>query len=177
MFTRVSLATIALDPRDGTAVAVLEHAATGAVFPLWLSDDEARAIAGHASSTRESPTGEHLLLGVIRGLGASVREARIVAVVEGIVRADLVLVHGDEERVFAARPSDAIAVALRAGAPIVVDDALLDVVGARVRDAIDLVAPATTAAAEIALQSTAERWNQLISHLSSTRPVRGASDV
>lgn len=177
MFLRVSLATLALDPRDGTAVAVLEHRETGAVFPLWVSDDEARAIAAHSTTTQENPTAEDLLLGVIRGLGATVREARVVAVVDGVVRADLVLLHGDEERVFAARPSDAIAIALRVGAPVVVDQALLDVVGARVRDAVDLVAPAATAAAELAVQSTAERWNQLISHLSSTRPVRGASDV
>jgi bifunctional DNase/RNase len=180
VFTRVHIATIALDPRDGTAVVVFEHRESGAVFPLWVADEEARTLAdivAGVTTGAHGSEGAHLLHGVIGALGGVVREGRITSVTNQVVRAEVRVCHGDEERIFSARATDAIALALRAGAPVVVDSALLDVVAARVREACDLVSPTTMAGAEIQAQSTAERWNQLIAHLSSTRPSRDASEV
>jgi bifunctional DNase/RNase len=180
VFTPVRLAQMTIDPRDGTAVVVLEHAATGAAFPIWGSDDEARALAEVAqasSDTSRAPRSSELLHGVISALGGHIREARITEITSLVLRAEIVIVHGDEERVLSARASDAIALALRAGAPVVVENALLDLVAARVREACAVAAPTTMTGAEHRPQSTAERWNQLIAHLSSTRPSCDASEM
>jgi bifunctional DNase/RNase len=178
VFTPVRLATIAMDPRDGTAVVVLEHGESGGVFPLWVSDDEARALVELSpSGSSTALRAPDLLHGVIHALGGTVTAARITGVVSLVVRAELVIGHGDEERVFPSRPADAIALALRSGAPVLVESTVLELVATRVREACELVSPTTMTGAEHLAQSTAERWNQLIAHLSSTRPARDASEM
>ena len=58
-----------------------------------------------------------------RAPGASVREVRVTRLVEHIFYADIVLADGTSVD---ARPSDAIALALVTGAPLLVDEAVLE---------------------------------------------------
>jgi bifunctional DNase/RNase len=168
---RLVVASLALDPRDGAAVLLLEHEETHRVFPLWLGDREAASIARAADGViAHRPEASSLMHGVVRALGGVVRQVSITGVVGGVVQAEVVLAQADEEVVLDARPSDAIALALQAGAPVLIDDALLEQVAARVREAEARVQPEQTfTAAEPVHQSAAERWNALIGHLSGSR--------
>ena len=168
MEVQLELVDLTLDPRDGRAVVVLEHRASGRIFPLWVDEREAAALA-RASTAKATPRPDpqELLFAVILALGAGVQRVNIARVTGGVVHAELRLLHGDEVVALDARPSDAIAVALRSGAPIVVEEDLLDQVSARVREAEARALPASRGTgAERLVQSPAERWNILLEHLS-----------
>ncbi len=146
-------------------------AASPRVFPLWVSDDEAAAVAravqgrGHSSSTDT----HGLLAATVRALGATVERVEFTGLVSSVVTASVVLGDADGPMSLPARPSDAVALALRSGAAILVPEELLAHVAARVADAEARTGPRNAAAAEPVYMSQAERWNQLLAHLSTQR--------
>jgi bifunctional DNase/RNase len=117
------LLEVRLQSRDGTPVVLLAEAATGRVLPIWMSAAGAAAIVSAPDAEDPDRPGIHdlavLLLGEAR---AVISEARIVGNSDGQFYA-AVMVGGE---LVAARPSDAIALALRAGCPIRATDAVLE---------------------------------------------------
>lgn len=164
----MEVAALSLDPRDGRAVLVLVHEPTGRLFPLWLDDRDAASIArAHAGKRAVPPDSHELTAAIVDVVGCSVEHATLVGITGGVVRARLGLVFGDERVSLEARASDAVSLALRAKAALLVDEALLEQVAARVREAQARVSPSSGAAAEQVFQTQGERWNQLLDHLSS----------
>src|SRR5690606_29064144 len=51
----LSVAALTLDPRDGRAVLLLVHAPSERVFPLWLDERDAAALARAAHGRHTSP--------------------------------------------------------------------------------------------------------------------------
>jgi uncharacterized protein len=80
---------------------------------------------------RSRPMTHDLLKDVIRALGATLEAVNITEMRDGIYIAELVF--GDD-RVVSARPSDAVALAVRTGAPIYGAEDLLDEVGIEIPD-------------------------------------------
>ena len=98
-------------------------------LPIWIGAVEAAAIAFEQQGVRPArPMTHDLLREVVRALGATLEAVNITEMRDGIYIAELVF--GDE-RVVSARPSDAVALAVRTGAPIYGADDLLDEVGHR----------------------------------------------
>jgi uncharacterized protein len=95
--------------------------------PIWIGAPEATAIA-YAQQGVEPPRPltHDLMVTVIRELGHTLTAVHITEVRENTFMAEL---HFDDGTVISARPSDAIAVALRAAAPILAREELLDEVG------------------------------------------------
>jgi uncharacterized protein len=166
----LSVGAVTLDPRDGRAVVILVHHESGRVFPLWVGDDEAAAIARALSGAAPSSDTHGLLAQTLIALGGHVEHVAITGVSSGVVSAHVAIGDADGTTVLQARPSDAVAVALRMNAPILVHDELLAHVAARVADAEARTGGRTPAAAEPVQLSQAERWNQLLAHLSTSRP-------
>lgn len=166
----IRVATVTLDPRDGRAVILLVHEESGGVFPLWVADGEAAAVARAISGrVPASSTDAHALLaGVIRILGARVEHVEITGVLAGVVMAEVVLADGDGRTALSARPSDAVVLALSSGAPILVHKELLRQVAERVAEAEDRTSARAALATPPPL-TPAERWTQLLAHLSSSR--------
>ena len=101
-------------------------------LPIWIGAVEAAAIAFEQQGVRPArPMTHDLLRAVIAALGAELEAVHITEMRDGIYIAELVL--GDE-RVVSARPSDAIALALRTGAPIYGTDEVLDEAGISIPD-------------------------------------------
>jgi bifunctional DNase/RNase len=73
-----------------------------------------------------------LLRNVIEVLGASVKEVVIAELREGTFYAKIVFEYSDLE--VDARPSDAIALAVRCNAPLYIDEAIMDEVALRAED-------------------------------------------
>jgi hypothetical protein len=96
------------------------------VLPIFIGAPEAAAIA-YALQGVESPRPmSHDLLGhVISALGAQVFSVEITELVDNTFFANLRLVRSGEEIVVSSRPSDAVALALRVGSPILVSDDLM----------------------------------------------------
>jgi bifunctional DNase/RNase len=96
-------------------------------LPIWIGAPEATAIA-YAQQGVEPPRPltHDLMKNLLDALGHTLTEVRIVALTDNIYFASLVVDGGLE---ISARSSDAIALALRTGSPILVEDSLLDEAG------------------------------------------------
>ncbi len=93
-------------------------------LPIWIGAAEASAIAfAQQGVVPPRPLTHDLLKDVIEALGRTLREVRIVAIREGTYFAELVF---DSDLVVGSRSSDAIALALRVGCPIVGADEVLE---------------------------------------------------
>jgi bifunctional DNase/RNase len=93
---------------------------------------EAAAIAFEQQGVRPArPMTHDLLREVVTALGAVLEAVHITEMKDGIYLAELVF---GEQRTVSARPSDAVALAVRTGAPIFGAEALLDEVGIEIPD-------------------------------------------
>ena len=101
-------------------------------LPIWVGAPEATAIA-HAQQgiVPPRPLTHDLLKTVIEALGRRLVEVRIVAIKDNVFHAELVF---DGGLTVGSRSSDAIALALRAGAPIRGADEVLEAGGVAVPD-------------------------------------------
>ncbi|MDJ0394124.1 bifunctional nuclease family protein [Rhodococcus sp. G-MC3] len=92
-------------------------------LPIWIGQTEAAAIALEQQGVQPArPLTHDLIKDLIGALGHTLKEVRIVDLQEGTFYADLVF---DKEIRVSARPSDSVAIALRAGVPIFADEAVL----------------------------------------------------
>jgi bifunctional DNase/RNase len=112
-----------VDPGSGSAVVLLAEPERGArVLPVFVGPFEATAIAIGIEQSEVARPGTHdLLIAALRAAGAHVVGARVVSLHHGtfIGAVDVETEHGIEH--VDARPSDAIALAVRVGAPVLVD--------------------------------------------------------
>ncbi len=93
-------------------------------LPIWIGSPEAAAIAlSQQGYVPARPLTHDLILTILQTLGSPCERIEVTSLVDGIFYADLVLATG--QRV-PCRPSDAVAVALRAKVPILVADDVLD---------------------------------------------------
>jgi len=96
-------------------------------LPIWIGAVEASAIAYAQQGTETSrPLTHELMRDVVEALGDELDEVQIVDVRDGVFYASLVFASGAE---VGARPSDSIALALRAGARILCTEDVLDEAG------------------------------------------------
>lgn len=95
-------------------------------LPITIGVFEATAIALAMEGTEvPRPTSHDLIKTIINSLGASIKEVIITKVVRSTFYAKLVLLKNGEEITIDARPSDSIAIALRADAPIYAEEEVL----------------------------------------------------
>ena len=128
----LSVRGVRIDRMAGTPVVMLrEDEAPRRQFEIYIGAPEAAAIktALDGESTPRPLTHE-LLVNVLEQLSFALTQVVLTHVSAGTYFAELVLVadEGDETRV-SARPSDAIALALRASCPIFASETLLEMVG------------------------------------------------
>lgn len=96
-------------------------------LPILIGTTEASAIAMHLQGLRPARPLTHDLLGqVITALGHTVQQVRVVDFREGTFYGELVFENGTT---VSARPSDAVALAVRTEIPVFVDPAVLDSAG------------------------------------------------
>jgi len=106
-------------------------------LPILIGSVEATAIAMHLQGVRPARPLTHDLLGaVITALGRSVTEVRVVDFREGTFYGELVF---DDGTTVSARPSDAVALAVRIEVPVFVADQVLDEAGVVVPEDEDTV--------------------------------------
>lgn len=126
----VTVFGVSLDLASAQPVVILRT--DGSVFlPIWVGHPEAAAIIAALQGVESPrPLTHDLAAHVIDELGASLDSVAIVRVDGPTYYAVLNLGHEGSEIEVDARPSDAIALALRTGAPIYVADGVLTVSGA-----------------------------------------------
>lgn len=121
------VAGIALDARNGNPIVVLNDNAKKRALPIWIGMAEAQSITKALEKHKpERPMTHDLLLNTIQKLGYKVKQVEINELNSNTYYAAIILLIDDPEhkldtvRTIDSRPSDAIALALRAGCPIFV---------------------------------------------------------
>jgi uncharacterized protein len=112
-------------------VVILKESERDRYLPIWIGSSEANAIAMRLQGlSAERPLTHDLMVSVLGALGSRVSRVVVTHVTEGTFHARLYVENatGDESEVDS-RTSDAIAVAVRTGSPIYVDERVLDEAG------------------------------------------------
>lgn len=112
-------------------VMILKEKTAECYLPIWINPAEANAIAVKIQgATVQRPLSHDLLHSVIVALGATLNSIVINDLESNTFYAKIVLNNADGEQLeLDSRPSDAVALALRAEVPIYVDEAVLDKAG------------------------------------------------
>jgi bifunctional DNase/RNase len=125
---QVQVKGIGILPAEGAPVMLLrEDIGRRRWLTIRIGVPEAEALlAAREQVAHIRPTTIELLLAVVEALGCDVERVELTALRDGVFHSDLVLDAGVR---ISARPSDAVAIALLAGAPVVVAEAVLDTAG------------------------------------------------
>ena len=114
-------------PTNNPVVLLQEVAGARRTLPIFIGAPEATAIAFAIQGVSTSrPMTHDLFRDVLVTLGVTLERVLITELREGTYYAELHLVQGTERSVVSSRPSDAIALAARLGAPIFAEDDLID---------------------------------------------------
>lgn len=126
MSVRMLIKGLMMDPVTNMPILVLRDEAGERTLPIWIGMFEAHAVAlqlENSGSTR--PLTHDLLRHAIEALGAAVAEVHVTDVRDGTFYAVIYLRVNGETLAIDARPSDALALALRTRAPVYVADHVL----------------------------------------------------
>lgn len=125
----MTVAGIAVDGRNGHPIVVLNDRLKKRALPIWIGPFEANAITRALDNYKpERPMTHDLLLNTIQEIGYTVKHIEINELASSTYFATIVLktsagsdeAESESLKTIDARPSDAIALALRAKAPIFV---------------------------------------------------------
>jgi hypothetical protein len=123
----VVLRAVRVDVGSSTPLLLLEEVGGDRVLPIFIGAPEATAIAyalQHIETPR--PMAHDLLGNVITALGARLFAVEITHLIDNTFYSNLRLLRDGREVLVSARPSDAVALALRVGAPLLVSDELMN---------------------------------------------------
>ena len=126
MEIEVRIRGLMMDPSTNMPIVVLKDVASDAVMPIWVGIFEANAIAIEIEKlTAPRPMTHDLTRNLIHYLNASLERVVITEIKDDTFYAMLWLRQGNETVAVDSRPSDAIALALRADCPIYVAEQVL----------------------------------------------------
>ncbi len=130
----VTVAGVRMEMPSNSPIVLLQEESGDRYIPIWVGAVEATAIAyAQQGVVPPRPLTHDLMLETLTALGALVTGVRITELTDGVFFAEIDL-QGSDGRSHAvpARPSDAIALALRANAPISADESVLAEAGVNI---------------------------------------------
>lgn len=117
-----------VDPSTNAPIVILKDVQGDTVLPIWVGLYEANAIALEVEkATTPRPMTHDLLKNLVHGLNATVKRVVVTELKNDTFYAVLWLEQDGEQVTIDCRPSDALALALRADCPIFVDEDVLRV--------------------------------------------------
>ena len=133
----VQIVGIRLDPLTETSAVLLGEADNlTRVLPIMIGSAEAQAIALSLAGAVPARPGTHdLTTALLAVTGSRIDEVVVTELRDGVFFAELFVEAADGMQSVSARPSDGIALAVRAGAPIYVCTSVLDEAAVRVEQA------------------------------------------
>ena len=127
MQIEMTIKGLMVDPIANTPIVILRDKDGQRVLPIWIGMFEANAIALQIENVAPPrPMTHDLLRNVIQDLDASVQKVVVYDLQENTYYALIYLAMNGGTVAIDARPSDAIALALRTRAPIFVEDTVID---------------------------------------------------
>ena len=127
MQIEMTIKGLMVDPITNMPIIILRDKDGQRVLPIWVGVAEANAIALQIENvTTPRPMTHDLLRNVISDLKADVTKIVVSDLKENTFYALIYVEVGDAVTAIDARPSDAIALALRTKAPILVEESVID---------------------------------------------------
>ena len=127
MLHEVNIASMAIDPTSNTPIIILKSVKGDQAVPIWIGLLEATSIASALRDIKfDRPMTHDLFKNFIDNLEMEVSKVEVCDLKDNTFYARIYFVSKDKSFDMDARPSDAIAIALRFGAPIYVDDKIFD---------------------------------------------------
>jgi bifunctional DNase/RNase len=127
MQIEMTIKGLMMDPITSLPIIILRDKEGQRVLPIWVGPAEAQAIAMQIENVpTQRPMTHDLLKNVIEDLKASVEKIVVCDLKDNTFYALIHLIVGSEAVVVDARPSDAIALALRTKSPIYVEEQVID---------------------------------------------------
>jgi hypothetical protein len=144
---------LALDEDSQVPVLILKDEGESRTLPIWIGAMEAMAISLSLNKVDlPRPMTHDLLLSSFKTLGAEVVRVDVVALKDGTYYAEIEVKSSDGTKRIDSRPSDAIALALRAEAPIFVEDEVLEQAAVDKKDG----------SMPVLKSEEAEKWNEML---------------
>jgi bifunctional DNase/RNase len=155
MEIEVKIRALMMDPNSGTPIIILKDVQSDTMLPIWVGAYEANAIALEIEKIAPPrPMTHDLLRNLIVQLGVQVERVVVTSLRDNTFFAVIEMRNSEGNRmVLDSRPSDAIALALRADCPIYVD---MEVIKAS-RNTLPTDEPE-----ESEMSSTEEEWPDVI---------------
>jgi bifunctional DNase/RNase len=127
MEIEVKIRGLMMDPSSGTPIIILKDVNSETMLPIWVGAYEANAIALEIEKIApQRPMTHDLLRNLIVEMGANVERVVVTELRDNTFFAIVVMVNSEGASIMLdARPSDAIALALRADCPIFVNEEVI----------------------------------------------------
>ena len=126
MSMEMKIKGLMIDPVSNMPIIILKNSDGDSVLPIWVGIFEANAIAMELETiVSPRPMTHDLLKNVIESLKANIQRVVITDLRDNTFFATIHLTRNGESLQIDSRPSDAMALALRAGAPIFVEQDVL----------------------------------------------------
>ncbi len=124
---KMVVATVVVDNITQTPAVVLKEENGERFLPIWIGINEANAIMMELESIKfERPLTHDLIKNIFSTLGIKLKKIEVSDLKHSTYYATLYIEHNGKEYEIDSRPSDAIAIALRVGADIYVDEIVFD---------------------------------------------------
>ena len=127
MLLEMKVSGLTIDPITNTPIVILKDLQESKAIPIWIGLFEASAIATELEHVVFSrPMTHDLMNEFLKALDVTVNRIEIVDIRNNTYFASIYLTRDGQTYAIDARPSDAIALALRAGASIFVEESVLE---------------------------------------------------
>ncbi|MBS1234324.1 MAG: hypothetical protein H6R43_40 [Nitrospirae bacterium] len=126
MLVEMKVEGLLFDPRSNMYILLLKEIDGAGTLPIWIGKPEADSIAlalGKVATPR--PLTHDLVKNIVEGLRIKITKIVVTEITDNTYYALIYLNDGTKETLVDSRPSDAVAVALRAGVPIFVEDSIM----------------------------------------------------
>ncbi len=124
----VEIAALTLDPGTNSPVVILREKGGEEQVPIWIGYVEASAIAMELEKVKVGrPLTHDLLKSVVTTLNATLMQVEVTDLKDNTYFATLRLSREGKELLVDSRPSDAIALAVRFGAPILISERVFQI--------------------------------------------------
>jgi len=126
MLLKVSIAGLTMDPSSNTPIIILK-AEDERTVPIWIGLLEATSIASAMQNIEfDRPMTHDLFRNLCDTMGVQVTKVEVSDIIDNTFYAKIHLASDDFQTSMDARPSDAIAIALRFDAPIYVEESVME---------------------------------------------------
>ncbi len=126
MLVEMKVEGLLFDPRSNMYILLLKELDGPGTLPIWIGKPEADSIAlalGKVATPR--PLTHDLVKNITDGLKTKITRIVVTEIIDNTYYSLIHLNDGRKETLIDSRPSDAVAVALRASAPIFVEDSIM----------------------------------------------------